>query len=153
MPDDKVNNLPILDDIIRPGDAGKVVKQPSSKVASTFQPQPDAGTVEVNTNSDTSAHAAQQPEAVKPVRGDRPDDDVLHQLDITLATAFDEDIDQQPAANIALQYDAEASMEPLDIDAVTAEILAAAMPEIEQLLRQRIRQTLARHLPGNDESD
>ena len=35
-----------------------------------------------------------------------------------------------------------------DLDALTEEILGNIMPEIEQLLRDKIRQTLSRHFSG-----
>ena len=36
MPDDNITNLPILDDIITPGDADKAVQRPSRKVQSSL---------------------------------------------------------------------------------------------------------------------
>lgn len=116
MPDD-YTNLPILDDIIKPGDAVKAVRQPSSKV-------------QVHTSS---------------IPDDETDDASMARMDAETGLATDNN--DRPDS---IELD---TGNQTDIDALTEEILANLMHEVEQLLRNKIRQTLRQHFPGETGPD
>jgi hypothetical protein len=109
MQDDNTN-LPILDDIIKPGDADKAVNRPSSKVHSSLLSDD-----ETNGASTAGGYAE---------------------------TSLDTEYDDQPDS-VELDTDNQ-----INIDAISEEILGKLMHEIEQLLRDKIQQTLRQHFPG-----
>jgi hypothetical protein len=121
MPDNNTN-LPILDDIIKPGNSDKAVHQPASKVQSSLWSDEEGNDASITGNdAETSTLAMDEP-----VQDEAP-----------------EDAEENRAPAIELP----------DLDVLTEEILFNMVPEIEQLLRVRIRQTLSRHLFGETGSD
>ena len=94
MPDIK-DSLPILDDIIIPGDANKAAKDPASNAQDSLWDE----------NNETTRHASS-------VRSTGSE--------------------QQP-----------------DIEALTEQLVSEILPELEQLLRDKIRQRLQARLTGS----
>lgn len=129
MPDDNTN-LPILDDIIKPGNTDKAVHQPSRKVHSSLW-----------SDDETSASSSISSDA-----------DATDQMEVPSVTETDDEpaMAEQAQGLVRAEADeARASATDLsDLDALTEEILGNMMPEIEQLLRDKIRQTLSRHFSG-----
>ena len=121
MPDNHTN-LPILDDIIKPGDTDKAVHQPSSKVQSSLWSDEERNDASITGNdAETNTLAMDQP----------VQDEAL------------EDAEESRVPAIELP----------DLDVLTEEILINLVPEIEQMLRDRIRQTLSRYFSGETGSD
>jgi len=129
MPDDNTN-LPILDDIIKPGNTDKAVHQPSRKVHSSLW-----------SDDETSASSSISSDA-----------DATDQMEVPSVAETDDEpaMAEQVQGLVRAEADeARASATDLsDLDALTEEILGNMMPEIEQLLRDKIRQTLSRHFSG-----
>lgn len=121
MPDNHTN-LPILDDIIKPGDTDKAVHQPASKVQSSIWSDEKRNDASIADNdAETSTLAMDEPVP----------DEALENAEETRTAAI----------------------ELPDLDALTEEILFNMVPEIEQMLRVKIRQTLSRHFSGETGSD
>ncbi len=112
MPDDNTTNLPILDDIIKPG------------------------------NTETDSDPAVAEHAVIP--------------ELSTDTNEELQIDDEQAQKEVPVVAAEAhqpSIDLPDIDTLTEEILGSIMFELEQVLREKIQQTLRKQLSGKTESD
>ena len=154
MPD-KHTNLPILDDIIKPGDTDKAVHQPSSKVQSSLWSGGE-------TNTPSTARSDAETSA-PPATDDRPDTnelftdnqsaiDAVDQMENPPDTETDDELaiaEPKPDEIHAEMDKTRASAIDLpDLDALTEEILFNMVPEIEQLLRDKIRQTLNKHFSG-----
>lgn len=158
MPDDNITNLPILDDIITPGDADKAVQRPSRKVQSSLWdddatvPAPAETTekeeilADMDEHADTAGAVAEEPLALD--------------ADDLADTAASPDADD--AASLVQPLNVDSPAETIDnpqtlftsddIDSLTDEIIAAMTPEIERLLREKISQILAQRLFANDDS-
>jgi hypothetical protein len=139
MPDNHTN-LPILDDIIKPGDTDKAVRQPSSKVQSSLWPDEQ--------RNDASAAGNDNETSANPAVDDDADTTGLFTDDQSASDVIDaneilENADETRAPVIDLP----------DIDTLTEEILDNLILQIEPLLRDRIRQTLSRHFAGDAGSD
>ena len=131
MPDNHTN-LPILDDIIKPGDTDKAVHQPASKVQSSVwsdEEQKDASTAVTDAKTKTGPAADGRADSVELFTDDQSASDAIDYNEVL------ENADEPRAPAIELP----------DLDVLTEEILGNMMIEIEQLLRDRIRQTLSRH--------
>ncbi|MGB5279271.1 MAG: hypothetical protein WBO73_16935 [Gammaproteobacteria bacterium] len=167
MPDKNTTHLPILDDIIVPGDADKSVQRPSSKVQSSLwgdedSDTPEASSTEVSLAGDpaglnTSTADTDQTGTTEFQMEDPHDRGTMHQLSASLATEIVETM-SQTNTNQADSPTPDRSVQPapassLDIDALTEEILGSLMPALEQLLSKEIRQTLRQHLSIESESD
>jgi len=159
MPDDNTTNLPILDDIITPGDADKAVQRPSRKVQSSLW------------DDDVTGPAAEKPKEEEGILADIDD----HADTTGIVAAEQLSLDADDLADTASLSDADAAAslaQPLNVDspvdyidsqqppytsddiaALTDEIIASMTPEIERLLREKIRQILANRLSANDDSD
>ena len=159
MPEDKTN-LPILDDIIKPGDSDKAVHQPSSKVQTSLwssdkSGEPPSGTGLDATDSQTAP--VDQDFTAELYTQELSDNDALDQVYMPLTPEIDEEPPILEPLHTRGPFDtANAPASPIDlpdIDTLTGEILHKMMPEIEQVLREKIRQTLAEYLPDDRESD
>ena len=159
MPDNHTN-LPILDDIIKPGDTDKAVHQPSSKVQSSLRSGGKTNTPSTaRFDAETSAPPAtgDQPDTIEPLADNQSAIDAIDQIQVPLVTETDGELTvAEPVPDeIHAEMDeprASATNAP-DLDELTEEILFNMVPEIEQLLRDRIRQTLSRHFSGDTGSD
>jgi hypothetical protein len=139
MPDNHTN-LPILDDIIKPGDTDKAAHQPARKAQSSSWSDKDRNDT---STAGTDAEANAGPAADAP-----PDTTVLitngqSAIDATDRTEVHENVNETGTT---------ATNSP-DIDALTEKILGNMMIEVEQQLRDKIRQTLSRHFSGKTRSD
>ncbi len=124
MPDDdNTTNLPILDDIIKHGDADKAIHPPSSKVQTSKQP----------------GNPAQAPSSASHLQAADAPGLTENQVD-----SIERMNESQP--------DDTTSNRP-DIDRLTEEIMDGIRDEMEQLLRRRIRNTLKQHFPDSGEFD
>jgi hypothetical protein len=159
MPDNHTN-LPILDDIIKPGDTDKAVHQPSSKVQSSLRSGGETNTPSTaRSDAETSAPPAtgDQPDTIELLADNQSAIDAIDQTQVPPVTEADGElaIAEPVPDEIHAEMDetrASATNAP-DLDALTEEILFNMVPEIEQLLRDRIRQTLSRHFSGDTGSD
>ena len=159
MPEKDTSNLPILDDIVVPGDADKAVPTPSSKVQSSLLAEDDSAETAVspsatpiaselvtydNDNADNTAF---------PI-AEHDDEDAVVQAIVPLAAETVEELSRAPEHLVdrpTLAEDIEpASVNAPNIDALTEEILSSLMPAVEQLLSEKIRQTLKQHLANTD---
>ena len=162
MPEKDTSNLPILDDIIVPGDADKAVPTPSSKVQSslladdesarTAMPQtatPIADELE-NDDSDNADNATYT------LTGHDDEDNVV-QASVPQTTGAVEVLSPTPELQVerpTTAADIEAtSVNTPNIDALTNAILSSVMPAVEQMLSEKIRQTLKQHLAANSDVD
>ncbi len=139
MPDNHTN-LPILDDIIKPGDTDKAVRQPSSKVQSSIwsdEQRNEASAAGNDTETSANPAADDNTDTNEPFTDDQSASDAIDANEIL------ENADEIRTAVIDLP----------DIDVLTEEILDNLILQIEPLLRDRIRQTLSRHLAGEAGSD
>lgn len=151
MPENNTN-LPILDDIIKPGNADKAVHQPSSKVQSSLMSD-DAINAPPSTRIDAKttpiSASDDQPDTVELYTNDQSAAGVTVRKQATPAT------DVQRTVGVPKQQgvlaDAEQAQPPAidlpDFAAVTEEILADLMIEMEQLLRDKIQQSLRKRFP------
>lgn len=134
MPDNNTN-LPILDDIIKPGNTDKAVHQPSRKVHSSLWSD-DESNVSPSISSDA---------------------DATDQIEVPSVTETDDELEMAEQVHGLVSAEADedraTAIDLSDLDALTEEILADMMPEIEQLLRDKIRRTLSRHFSGETRPD
>ena len=143
MPDDNTTNLPILDDIIKPGNTDKATHLPSNKMQNSMRP--DDGTGEsssadhvTETDSDPAVDEhATIPELSTDINKETPMYNEQIQQDAPVETAEA----RQPSIDLP------------DIDTLTEEILGSMMFEMEQMLREKIRQTLKKKFSGDIGSD
>lgn len=162
MPNDDFSNLPILDDIIVPGDADKAVYETSSNDHSLPWEYDDSDTTDF---SSTGVHAV--------IATDPAEDDQALTLDPTAELQLDHDATDQIAALSATETNddtlhhkpvqTESPAEKLntqltpinllDIDTLTEEILDSVKPSLEQLLREKIEQILQNRLSRETRSD
>jgi hypothetical protein len=139
MPDNHTN-LPILDDIIKPGDTDKAAHQPARKAQRSSWSDKD--------RNDTSTAGTDAEANAVPATDAPPDSSVLITNDQSVIDATD----RTEALENANETRAPAIELP-DLDALTEEILENMMLEVEQQLRDKIRQTLSRHFSGKAVSD
>ena len=159
MPD-KHTNLPILDDIIKRGNTDKAVHQPASKVQSSLWSDGKTNAPSTSrSDAETSPPSATdgRPDSIELLADNQPAIDAIDQTQVPLVTETDDElaIDEPVLDEVnagAGTARASATNAP-DLDALTEEILFNMVPEIEQLLRDRIRQTLSRHFSGESGSD
>jgi hypothetical protein len=134
MQENNTTNLPILDDIIKPGDADKVVHQPSGKLQSSILSDDKTS---LPSSTDKYAETDLHTEIDEPA-------------DIPELFSEDEPIQQEVYAEAGQSQ--QSPIDLPDIDTLTAEILDNMMLEMEQILRKRIQQTLKKHLSGEAKS-
>lgn len=154
MPDNHTN-LPILDDIIKPGDTDKAVHQPSSKVQNSLWSDGETNTPSTaRSDAETSAPTAtdDRPDTIELYTDNQSALDAIDQMEIPPDTQTDGELaiaEPVPDEIHAEIDETRASATDLpDLDALTEEILGNMMLDIEQLLRDKIRQTLSRHFSG-----
>jgi len=159
MPNNNTN-LPILDDIIKPGHADKAVHQPSSKVQSSLLSDDvanDSSTSRNNAKTGTHAASNNRPDAVALTIDDQSDIEVIDRTPVSPATASDNVRPVDAPIQQGVPASAEQARPPAigspDFDALTEEILASMMPEMEQVLRDKIQQTLKTYFPGKTRPD
>jgi hypothetical protein len=162
MADDNTSNLPILDDIIVPGDADKAIPRPSHKAQSSLWDDAEAtedAAVEANAVEDSLADVITEedsasetgPQAETPAAPAQEEqspapDEQTDTIEPAPAMTAEEDPapGQPPVADPA-----GASLDRQDIESLTDEIMACMTPEIERILREKIRQVLETRFSGN----
>ena len=162
MPDKDLTNLPILDDIILPGDAGKAVPDISSRVQSSLWNNDDSDKTGAFQTDDQAGMGTEAPEDTQ-LAHEQPVEDQLNIQAVDMA-----DVAQPAAAPVEIPSDtltfsdlpAETSIGQTavatnvqDIEALTEEIMGNLMPDLEQRIREIVRQTLQQHLPGRIDTD
>ena len=162
MPDNDLTNLPILDDIVVPGDTGKAAPDTSSKIPHSSWPE----NKRVSDDSKQAAkHAVIGPdecdedaaESTESLIEDRPDHDTMIRLGVTLPGSKCPEATPADTAESANPVSAPGHVPTPDnaqtIERMTEEVLAEMMPKLEQLIRDKIRRVLTQHLPGNNDPD
>lgn len=153
MPDKDLSNLPILDDIVVPGDAKKAVKKADSKVQNAFQLENDGETIDLSV-SDVHAGTEYDKKVDEPVMlTESAADGPSKQASADQPGASPAAGKTQPvvAAQGAVQRQkpqAAVTRTP-NIDALTEDILDRLMPCLKQLIREEIRQALQQHLQAD----
>jgi len=162
MPDKDTINLPILDDIIVPGDADKAVFETSSKVQSAYWQDDDRDTTDfssANTHAviDTPAAEDDQALAAALLIEDLLDTDADDQMDVSSSAEIHEEIrPDKPAQADSLAAHRSIHQAPVNlqnIEALTEEILGNIMPDLEQLLREKIQQVLQKRISSKIGAD
>jgi hypothetical protein len=162
MPDKDLTNLPILDDIILPGDTNKAVHDNSSRVQNSHWNNNDTEKMEALQTDDSAGMDTETPEDIQ-LALEQPAEDQFNIEDIdiqetsptaaapvqipsdtpTFTDATEETPNRQTSAATNVQ----------DIEALTQEVMGNVMPELERHIRKIIRQTLQQHLPGKIDTD
>ena len=162
MPDDITSNLPILDDIIKPGDTDKAVHHPSSKAQNSLwsdDESDDSSTTNIHTESDSHIADDDPADSVELFSDDQSAIDDISPDKASLATAT---ADERPIEKSLYEMNPEeeaaaeaqqSRIDSVDFDAITEEILDNTLLGLEQILRENIRQTLKRHFTTATESD
>ncbi len=162
MPDKDTSNLPILDDILVPGDADKAAPKPSSVVQSASLAEADSTKTAVSQSATPIADELQADDsnnadnAAYPIT-DSNDEDAVDQAPVPLTTEAVEVL--SPTSDLRVDRPTMAadieptSVNTLNIDALTNEILGSVMPAVEQILSERIRRTLKQHLAAKSDID
>jgi hypothetical protein len=154
MAEDNSTNLPILDDIITPGDADKAVQRPSRKEQSSlWEDGPtDLAAAESIAEEDLPVDLDQQVEA-EALAEQAPAADASDLAETQPSPAADSAPVLDQTVTIELPADAVAASRPhLDretIATLTDEIIISMTPEIERILREKIRQILAHRFSGS----
>jgi len=160
MPDDNTSNLPILDDIIKPGNTDKAVHQPSSKVQNPSWPD-DASDDSSTTNihAESGSHIVEDdPADTIELFSDESGIDDIRPDEVSTATAvadtlpIEESLHEKNTEETAAET-RKSRIDRADFDAITEEILDNTLLGLEQVLRDNIRQTLKRHFTTATESD
>jgi len=159
MPDDNTSNLPILDDIIKPGNTDKAVHQPSSKVQNSLlsdDASDDSSTTHIHAESDSHIADNDPADTIELFSDESSIDDIsLDEVSLATASADEPPIEETlHEANHEKAAETQKSrIDRADLDAITEEILDNTMLGLEQVLRDNIRQTLKRHFTTATESD
>ena len=140
MADYDPNSIPILDDIISTGDTDKAANRPDDDVQKSLelgQPE-ETDTVSESTEENLSGEV-------------EPDETIMDESgmdEIDPPTLYEDhdlsDSDITPASSETVEDS------PIEIETLTEDILTSIMPEMEHLLRERIRQILEQQLQNND---
>lgn len=146
MADYDPSSIPILDDIITRGDTDKAASRPQNDLLKSL-----------DENQNKAADKATQSAAV-------PEPEIEPELEIESSSqdthTGEESLNAPESAHIAdespfdtntNQPSGETSEQPpIAIETLTEDILASVMPEMERLLRDRIRQALQQQLQNDD---
>ncbi len=159
MHDNDNSNLPILDDIITPGDADKAVQRPPRRVQGTLWDNEPAESVTKEPDTEESLFTdieqpADNAEALAAEQSpvDTADPAETHAWPETESTPAVEQ--PPPAGSSANSIDAaQAAFTSDDIASLTDEIMACMTPEIERILREKIHQILKNRLPVSTTSE
>ncbi|MGD8803043.1 MAG: hypothetical protein PVG12_07660 [Gammaproteobacteria bacterium] len=159
MQDNNSSNLPILDDIITPGDADKAVHRPSRKVQGTlWENEPaDPATEEPHSEENLYTDIEQPVDNSEAFATDEPPVEAIDLAETHARAEADNTppVEQPPPADSSTDS-VNAAQTPFtgdDIASLTDEIMACMTPEIERILRVKIRQILVNRLPVSTDSD
>jgi len=159
MHDNDNSNLPILDDIITPGDADKAIQRPPRKMQGTlWDSEPaDPATAESLTEEELATDIEQHADHAETFAEEQPAINTAEPAETNLSidpnnvTPADQTASAEPSADSvdALQT----AVTSDDIASLTEEIMACMTPEIERILREKIRQILENRLSAGTDSD
>jgi hypothetical protein len=159
MPDDNTSNLPILDDIIKPGNTDKAVHQPSGKVQNSLRSDDasdDSSTTHIHAESDSHI-ADDDPADTIELFNDESGIDDIRPDEVSLAKTVADELPIEETLHEANHEEAAGTrktrIDRADFDAITEEILDNTLLGLEQVLRDNIRQTLKRHFTTASGSD
>ena len=160
IPDDNTSNLPILDDVIKPGNTGKAAHQPSSKLQNSFSSDgesDDSSTTNIYAESDSHIADDDPADTVELFSDDQSGIDSISPDEVALVTATADELPIEATLHEVNPEEAaetqQSRIDRVDFDAITEEILDNTMLGLEQVLRKNIRQTLKKHLTAATESD
>ena len=142
MADYDPSSIPILDDIITKGDTEKAASRPESDLLESLEPEQDEASDKTTEHSETTP----EPEiAIEPSIEDR------HAEEASLSAPESGDISDKSTFDTSTDYPSDETTEepPINIETLTEDILASVMPEMERLLRDRIRQALEHQLQND----
>lgn len=159
MPDNNTN-LPILDDIIKPGDTEKAMHQPSSNTQSSSwsdDETDDSSTTAIYAKTNLHTASDDRSDKVELYTDNQSDIEVIDRIEVSPATETDDGPPMDEVLHDEIFADVEtnraSTIDLPDIDALTEEILDNLILQIEPLLRDRIQQTLSKHFPGKTRTD
>ena len=147
MADYDPSSIPILDDIITRGDTDKAASRPQNDLLKTLEAeQKEAANITTESAKTAPELEIEKELGIEPGSQDTYTGEqslnASESAPITDESPFDT-ITDQPSGEIVEQP-------PIAIETLTEEILASVMPEMEQLLRERIRQALEQQLQNDD---
>jgi hypothetical protein len=159
MHDNDNSNLPILDDIITPGDADKAVQRPPRKMQGTlWDSEPaDPATAESLTEEELATDMEQHADHAETFAEEQPAINTAEPAETNLSidpdnvTPADQTASAEPSADSVDALQTAFSSD--DIASLTEEIMACMTPEIERILREKIRQILENRLSAGTDSD
>ena len=159
MHDNDNSNLPILDDIITPGDADKAVQRPPRKMQGTlWDSEPaDPATAESLTEEELATDMEQRADHTETFAEEQPAINTAEPAETNLSidpdnvTPADQTASAEPSADSVDALQTAFSSD--DIASLTEEIMACMTPEIERILREKIRQILENRLSAGTDSD
>ena len=163
MPEKDTSNLPILDDIIVPGDAEKAAIATSNKDQSSLLTEDDSAETAVSRSAEPIANQLEADDkdrighTASPI-AEHDDEAAVVRTFTPLAADTNEAMSQTSGHLVdgvtpAAEVEPESNSAP-DIDTLTDEILNGVMPAVEHLLSEKIRQILKQHLaPANTDVD
>jgi hypothetical protein len=157
MSDDNTTNLPILDDIITPGDADKAVVRPSRKQQSSLWDDESTDPAAADNNREALLSEIDSQDHIIPSLAE---DQLSVEANDSAETPGSTETDDTPALEQNVISDTPAGVVATsaaadhiqDIESLTDEIMAAVTPEIERIVRDKIQQALAKRLPAKPDS-
>ena len=158
MTENNTSNLPILDDIIKPGDADKQAQSPENNDQNSLWHDDDtADPAAMDVYADAGAAREDEADIIDLASNDQHGNNMLADPDAPSTAEIDmQHAHTEPAAPESSANSGEAQQEPVklpDIDALTEEILDSMLPELEQVLREKIWLALGKHFPGDTNTD
>ena len=145
MADYDPSSIPILDDIISRGDTEKAANRPENDLLKSLEAEQDEAPEIATESAEAAPEPGMEPEIEPSSQDTDIDQDKLYASEpapVTDESLFDNNT-EQPSGETSEQP-------PIAIDTLTEEILASVMPEMERLLRERIRETLEQQLQNDD---
>jgi hypothetical protein len=170
MDDNDSSNLPILDDIITPGDADKAVQRPPRRIQGTLwdnEPAAEPAATESRSEEPQSEEPHNEEKLFTDIEqpasnagtlaAEQPPIDTAGPAETHDWTAADNTfpVEQPPPAGPSTDSvdAAQTALTSDDIASLTDEIMACMTPEIERILKEKIRQILANRLPVSTDSE
>ncbi|MGD8934053.1 MAG: hypothetical protein PVF35_04695 [Gammaproteobacteria bacterium] len=159
MHDNDNSNLPILDDIIIPGDTDKAVQRPPRRVQRTLWDNEPAepATTEPHSEENSFTDIEQPADSAEALAAEPPPNDTGDPADTHAWPEADSTppVEQPPPAGSSTDSvdPAQTPITSDDIASLTDEIMACMTPEIERILREKIHQILKNRLPVSTASE
>jgi hypothetical protein len=137
------SSIPILDDIISTGDTDKATNRPEKDLLESLEPEQDQALDTVTQNAEAVPESEMETgPSSQYAPADKENLYVAESAPLRHESRLDTNADQ-PSDEIT-------EAPPIAIEMLTEDILASVMPEIERLLRDRIRLALEQQLQNHD---